>query len=95
MLDYLRMDWFTFTVTGQQKINTFKILGNSHFNFFPCWNKFRFVKSEEEMTNANPTDTNANDNSLNKLLWLSRGNGKKTIIIIYKNRSVPFHKDKF
>ena len=48
-------------------------------------------KTGEEITNANPTDTNVNDIykspkfSCYILLWLRQRNGKKNIIIIYKN----------
>ena len=52
----------------------------------------------EEITNRNLIHTNVNDKSQKitcyKLLWLSKGNRKKKIII-YKNRSVPFNKDEF
>ena len=47
------------------------------------------------MTNANPIDVNVNDKypafTCYKLLWLSRGNGKKKSMIIYKSKSVPFN----
>ena len=54
----------------------------------------------EEITNANHMDSNVNDKSAEftcyKLLWLSRGNGKKPkIIIIFENRAVSFHIDQF
>ena len=55
--------------------------------------------SGEEITKANPKGTNVNDKSPQfacyMLLWLSRGNGKKKIIIIYENRHVSLHKDQF
>ena len=53
----------------------------------------------EKIRNGNPTDTSINDKSPKfpcyKLLWLSKGNAKKEIITIKKNRSVPFHIDQF
>ena len=57
-----------------------------------------FLKAGEEITNANPIDTNANVKSPNiYMLWSlvpEQSNGKKRIII-YKNRSLPFHVDQF
>ena len=49
-----------------------------------------------EITNVNNLDTNVKlTNTCYKLLRLSRGNGEKNIIIIYKNSCVPFHVDEF
>ena len=49
----------------------------------------------EEMTNVNPIDTNVNFNNSPKmtydeLMWLSKGKGKKIIVIICKNRCLLF-----
>ena len=85
--------------TYQKSLYDRTLEGNTGTFLQIAWFCVLFFDLKVRKLQARPKDINVNDKSQNftcyEVLWLSRGNKKKIIIIIYKTRFVPFRVDQF